>query len=193
MVGEHGRSSTQTDSRLVWGHVKIESPAFTEEDVQAFMDVYADRERHLLADRLQAASDRIAALGPRITRQVSDDTEWTAHELLAHIAVLSKYYGVLVHRVASGKLPELNLLEAANLRDAAGREMSQRDPAEIVQMTLADHARTVNELRTAEAASLRRSARVDDGTSMTAEEIARLPLISHLETHIDELEKMLDR
>lgn len=157
------------------------------------MDVYADRERHLLADRLQAASDRIAALGPRVTREVSDDTEWTAHELLAHIAVLSKYYGVLVHRVASGKLPELNLLEAANLRDAAGREMSQRDPAEIVQMTLADHARTVNELRTADAASLRRPVRVDDATSMTAEEIARLPLISHLEAHIDELEKMLDR
>ena len=157
------------------------------------MDVYADRERHLLADRLQRVSDRLAAIGPLVTRQVSEGSDWTAHELLAHLAVLSKFYGVMVHRVATGKLPDLNLLEAVNLRDAAGQEMSQRDPAELLQMTLADHARTINELRTADTAALRRSARVDHDTSMTAEEIARLPLISHLEMHIDQLEKMLGR
>lgn len=163
------------------------------DDVHSFMDTYADRERHLLADRLQAASDRLAALGPRVTKQVSDDSEWTAHELLAHLAVLSKFYGVMVHRVASGKLPDLNLLEAVNLRDAAGREMSQRDPTELLQIALADHARTISTLRTADTASLRRSAQIDDETSLTAEEIARGPLISHLEMHIDQLEKMLSR
>ena len=173
--------------------MKIESPAFTMDDVRSFMDTYSDRERHLLADRLQTASDRLAALGPRVTRQVSDDSEWTAHELLAHLAVLSKFYGVMVHRVASGKLPDLNLLEAVNLRDAAGHEMSERDPAELVQITLADHARTINTLRTADTASLRRSAQIDEKTSLTAEEIARGPLVNHLEMHIDQLEKMLNR
>ena len=173
--------------------MKIESPAFTVDDVRTFMDVYADRERNLLADRLQHVSDRLAAIGPLVTKQVSDDSDWTAHELLAHLAVLSKFYGVMVHRVATGKLPDLNLLEAVNLRDAAGQEMSQRDPAELLQMTIADHARTINELRTADTAALRRSARVDQDTSMTAEEIARLPLISHLEMHIEQLEKMLGR
>lgn len=173
--------------------MKIESPAFTMDDVHAFMDTYSDRERHLLADRLQAASERLAALAPRVTKQVSDNSEWTPHELLAHLAVLSKFYGVMVHRVASGKLPDLNLLEAVNMRDAAGQEMSQRDPTELLQITLADHARTINTLRTAETAALRRSARVDDETSMTAEEIARGPLISHLEMHVDQLEKMLGR
>lgn len=173
--------------------MKIESPAFTMDDVRAFMDTYADRERQLLADRLQVASDRLAALGPRIAKEVSDDGQWTAHELLAHLAVLSKFYGVMVHRVAAGKMPDLNLLEAVTMRDAAGQEMSQRDPAELLQMTLADHARTINTLRTAEVASLRRSGRVDDDTTLTAEEIARGPLISHLEMHIDELEKMLGR
>ena len=173
--------------------MKLESASFTMDDVHSFMDVYADRERQILADRLQLASDRLAALAHRITKSVSDDSEWTAHELLAHLAVLSKFYGVMVHRVASGKMPDLDLLQAVNMRDAAGREMSQRDPAELLQMTVADHARTINTLRTADVASLRRSARVDDGTSVTAEEIARGPLISHLEIHIDQLEKMLGR
>jgi Mycothiol maleylpyruvate isomerase N-terminal domain len=173
--------------------MKIESPAFTMDDVKGFIDTYADRERHLLGDRLQLASDRLAALGPHVAKQVTDDSDWTAHELLAHLAVLSKFYGVMVHRVAGGKLLDMDLLQAVNMRDAAGREMSERDPGEILRMTLADHERTIKALRTADPAALRRSARVSDDLTMTAEEIARLPLISHLEMHIDELEKLLGR
>ena len=173
--------------------MKIESPVFTMDDVKGFIDTYADRERNLLADRLQLASDRLAALGPRVAKQVTGDSDWTAHELLAHLAVLSKFYGVMVHRVAGGKLLDMDLLQAVNMRDAAGREMSERDPDEILRMTLADHERTIKALRTAHPESLRRSARVSDDLTMTAEEIARLPLISHLEMHIDELEKLLGR
>jgi len=33
--------------------MKIESPAFNLDDVKAFMDTYLDRERNILADRLQ--------------------------------------------------------------------------------------------------------------------------------------------
>lgn len=99
----------------------------------------------------------------------------------------------MVHRVAGGKLLNMDLLQAVNMRDAAGREMSERDPDEILRMTLADHERTIKALRTADPESLRRSARVSDDLTMTAEEIARLPLISHLEMHIDELEKLLGR
>ena len=78
-----------------------------------------------------------------------------------------------------------------NLRDAAGHQMSQLEPAELLRMTLADHERTINTLRTAEPASLRRTAHVDDSTTMSAEEVARLPLITHLEMHIEQLEKLL--
>lgn len=173
--------------------MKIESPSFTMNDVKGFIDTYADRERNLLADRLQVASDRLAAIGPRVVKQVNDEADWTAHELLAHLAVLSKFYGVMVHRVAGGKLPDMNLLQAVNMRDAAGREMSQLDPDEILRMTLADHERTIKALRTVDPAALRRSTRLDDEVTLTAEEIARLPLINHLEMHIDELEKMLGR
>jgi len=160
--------------------VKIESPAFTMDDVKAFMSTYRDRERHLLADRLQRISDRLAEIGPQVSSRQSDEAEWNAHEVLAHLAVVSKFYGVLVHRIASGKLTDMNLLEAVNLRDAAGKQMSELDPAELLRMTLADHQRTINTLHTVDPASLQNSARVDDGTTMTAEEVARLPLITHM-------------
>ena len=171
--------------------MKIESPTFTAEDVKAFMNTYLERERNVLADRLLRVSERLAVLGPQVKAESSDDAEWNAHETLAHLAVVSKFYGVLVHRIASGKLSEMNLLEAVNLRDPTGRQMSQLDPSELVRMTLADQERTINTLRTLDPASLRRSARVDGDMTMTAEEVARLPLITHLEMHLEQLEKML--
>jgi hypothetical protein len=174
--------------------MKIESPAFVMDDVKAFMNTYLDRDRHVLADRLQRVSDRLRELGPRVKAQDGgDDGEWNAHEILAHLAVVSKFYGVLVHRISSGKLPDFNLLEAVNLRDSAGHQMSKLPPEELTRMALADHDLTIKTLRTADPASLRTATRVDDGSTMTAEEVARLPLITHLEMHIEQLEKMLGR
>src|SRR5881296_1093824 len=148
--------------------MKIESPAFTLDDVKTFMDTYLDRERNLLADRLQHAS-----------------------ELLAHLAVLSKFYGVLVHRISTDQLPNMNLLEAVHLRDTVGHQMSQLEPADLVRMTLVDHERTIKTLRTSDPQALRKTAELGDGITMTAEEVARLPLVSHLELHIEQLEKLL--
>ena len=173
--------------------MKIESPAFTVDDLKSFMSTYLDRERHILADRLQHASDRIAALAPRIKAEQGGESDWNAHELLAHIAVLSKFYGVLVHRISSGQLPNMDLLEAVHLRDTVGHQMSQLEPADLLRMTVADHARTIKTLRDADPESLRRSADMGEGITMTAEEIARLPLVSHLELHIEQLEKLLER
>jgi len=155
------------------------------------MSTYLDRERNILADRLQHASDRLATLAPRIRAEAGGERDWNAHELLAHLAVLSKFYGVLVHRVSTGQLPNMDLLEAVHLRDTVGHQMSQLEPGDLVRMTLADHERTIKTLREAEPESLRRSADLGEGITMTAEEIARLPLISHLELHLDQLEKLL--
>jgi hypothetical protein len=173
--------------------MKIESPTFTLEDVKGFMDTYLDRERNILADRLEHASKELAALGPRIKTQRSDQEGWTAHELLAHIAVLSKFYGVLVHRIATGQLPNMDLLEAVHLRDSVGHQMALLEPPDLLRMAVADHDRTINTLRTAAPQDLRRSGDLGEGITMTAEDIARLPLVSHLELHIEQLEKLLDR
>lgn len=174
--------------------MKIESPAFTMDDIRVFMASYRDRERNLLADRLQRVSDRVAVLGPQVADAVNDDDpDWNAREILAHIAVVSKFYGILVHRIASGKIGDMNLLEAVNMRDAAGRQTAELDPEELVSQTLADHQRTLKTLRESDVASLESAARMDDGTSMSAEEVARLPLITHLEMHVEQLERLLEK
>jgi hypothetical protein len=171
--------------------MKIESTAFTRADVERFLDSMLDHDRQLLADRLEKASARLAALGPRI-KVGRGETEWSEHEVLAHIAVLSKFYGVLVHKISSGKMSEVNLQENVNLRDVVGEQMVQMEPAELLRMALADQARTLLLLRTVEPSSLRRQAKLEDGTMMSAEEVARLPLVNHLEMHVDQLERALD-
>jgi len=155
------------------------------------MHTYRERERDLLADRLQRISARLADLGPRVAPQAGDGDAWNAHELLAHIALVSKFYGVLVHRIATGKTTDFNLLEQVNLRDVVGQQMAKTDPAELLQQALSDHQRTIDTLRATDTDTLQRAATIDDGSTMTAEEVARMPLISHLEMHIAELEKLL--
>jgi hypothetical protein len=152
-----------------------------------------NHDRQVLADRLERASRRLAEIGPRVRAGRGDGREWTEHEVLAHIATLSKYYGVLIHKVASGQMTEVNLLDAAQLRDAAIDHMAQQPPADVLRTALADHGRTIKTLRTTTAGSLRRNVPVGGEATMTAEELARLPLISHLEMHINQLEKMLGR
>jgi len=168
--------------------MKIESTTYTRADVERFLDEMIDHDRHALADRLEKASARLAELGLQI-QAGHGETEWSQHEVLGHIAVLSKFYGVLVHKISSGQMTEFNLLENVNLRDVVGEQMAQIEPAELLHMALADQARTLKLLRTVEPSSLRRQAKQENGELITAEEIARLPLISHLEMHIEQLER----
>lgn len=171
--------------------MRIESPSFTQADIEGFLDEQIEHERVHLVERLEAASDRLAALAPRVPPKRSDGGTWTAHETLAHIAVLSKFYGVLVHRVAGGQMTELDLIGNVNLRDVAGDQMAAMSPDDLLQAIRADHARTIKLLRIIEPSALRRSATLTTGESMTAEFIARYPLVNHLEQHVAQLEKEL--
>lgn len=171
--------------------MKIESPSFTRSDLESFFDEQLERERTLLVDRLERASHRLAALVPRIPRDRSDGGDWTAHETLAHIAVLSKFYGVMVHRVASGQVNEFDLLGNVNLRDVAGDQMAAMSRDELMQAIASDHARTAKLLRSIELSALRRSVPLTTGGTVTPEWIARYPLINHLEQHVEQLERML--
>ena len=172
--------------------MKIESTAFTRADVEQFMDEMLDHDRLELAGRLEKTSARLAELGPRVAAG-SGDGEWSPHELLAHIAVVSKFYGVLVHKISSGQMTELDLLENVNLRDVVGEEMAQIEPSELLRMALADQVRTLKLLRAVEPAALRRQAKQENGELMSAIDVARLPLINHLEMHVDQLERAVSR
>src|SRR6202165_389343 len=154
--------------------MKIESTSFTRVEVEQFLDEMLDHDRQDLAGRLEHASARLAALGPRVRAGGGGD-EWSQHELLAHIAVLSKFYGVLVHKISSGQMTEVDLLENVNLRDVFGERMAQLQPAELLGMALADQARTLKLLRSVEPSSLRRKAKLETGEMIGADEIARLP------------------
>jgi hypothetical protein len=174
--------------------VRIESPAFTERDMRAFLVEAVDYERRRLADRLEAASARLGQLAPTLTlsRRESEDSEgWSAQEILAHIAVLSKFYGVLTSRVGSGKVSQIELLEAVQSRDPAGEQLSSLPPDQLVAMAQRDHQRTIAYLREADAEAMQRRAVLYEGFSMSAAEIAQLPLCAHLEIHLDQLERTL--
>ena len=170
--------------------MKNDSTTFTETDLRRFLDEMIDHDRLSLADRLQRASERLAEYGELVTPGHGSD-EWTAHEVLAHIVVLSKFYGVVFHKVSSGKMTDLDLLNNVGLRDAMDEQMAQIEPKELIRMALEDHARTIEGLRAADAAAMRRVVKVDGGETMTAEEVARLTLVSHLELHLDQLARAL--
>ena len=174
--------------------VRIESPAFTEREMRALLEEAVDYERRRLADRLEADSTRLGNLAPSLTlSQIGRENtqDWTAHEILAHIAVLSKFYGTVVYRVGSGKLSQIELLEAVQSRDPAGEQLRSLPPDELLAMVQRDHQRTIAYLRGADAAAMQRRAVLYEGFSMTAAEIAQLPLCAHLEIHLDQLERTL--
>lgn len=174
--------------------MRIESPAFTERDIRGFLDEQFDHERHRLADRLQADSARLGELAAALTlpQRAREETKgWTAHEILAHIVVLSKFYGVLTSRVGSSKVSQMELLEAVQGRDSAGEQLSSLPPDQLLAMAQRDHQRTIDYLRGADAAAMQRRAVLFEGFSMSAAEIVQLPLCSHLEIHLDQLERTL--
>jgi hypothetical protein len=179
--------------------VRIESPNFTEREILGSLDEFREQERRRLADRLEADSTRLAELvqslsltSPSAAGSGSDD-EWSAQEVLAHIAVLSKFYGVLTYQVGSGKISELDLLPQVRDRDVAGEQMSLLPPEQLLAFAQRDHQRTIGYLRSADAAAMQRRVIFSDGLSMSAGEIAQLPLCAHLEMHLDQLERTLRR
>jgi len=177
--------------------VRIESPSFTEREIRSFLDEFEDHERRRLADRLEADSTRLAELVQRLSVSSSSGGrsewghEWNAHEVLAHIAVLSKFYGVLTYQVGSGKISELDLLPQVKDRDVAGEQLSALPPDQLLGFAQRDHQRTIAYLRSADAEAMRRRAVLYEGFSMSAQEIASMPLCAHLEIHLDQLERTL--
>jgi hypothetical protein len=173
--------------------MKLDSPAFTAADLQHYGDELIDHERQVLADRLERASARLAELGQRVGEEErSDSADWNAIEVLAHIAVLSKFYGMLTYKIGSGQITELDLLGNVNLRDVLGEQLARESPAALVEMAVSDHRRTVEYLRSADAAAMRRECVIDGGRSvLRADDMAREALIGHLEMHVDQLERAL--
>lgn len=172
--------------------MKIESTGFTAADLAHYSDELADHERLVLAGRLEKASERLLELAPRIEGSTGEAEGWNAREVLAHISVLSKFYGMLTYKIGSGQMTELDLLGGVQLRDVLGEQLSKEDPTILVERAVADHRRTIEYLRSADAASMRRECVLDGGrTVMRAGDVAREALIGHLEMHVEQLAEAL--
>ena len=79
-----------------------------------------------------------------------------------------------------------------HLRDVLGEQLAALSSPELALMALAEQRRTGTYLRSASAHDLRRRCEMKGiGESVDAAEVARLPLCSHLELHLDQLERAL--
>jgi len=171
--------------------MQTESAAFTAADLPRFFSEIQVFDTRNTAERLTRANARVHDLAGRIPDVApTDSPEWNAKEVLAHIAVLSRAYGVFGYMVAKGKLPELPLEAVITQRDVVGAEMAAKPVAEIVDEIDRQNQRTLKFLAEATTEELRRTVKVEYG-EVTAEYLIRLPLVSHFEQHLDQLEAAL--
>lgn len=167
-----------------------ESASFTAADVPRFLDEIAEYEVRTWIRRLQAVDARLRELAPRIADETSEAADWNPKEVLAHIAVLSQAYGVFAYMIASGKLTELALKDVITQRDDFGAAVAAKPVAEIIEDIEKHHRRTAAFLEKATLAQLRAECRIEDGL-VTPESLIRLPLLAHLEQHVEQLEEAL--
>jgi hypothetical protein len=171
--------------------MQTESASFTAADLPHFMEEILVWDVRATADRLRHANARVHQLAERIPDGApTDAAEWNAKEVLAHIAVLSRAYGVFAYMVAKGRLTELPLEGVIMQRDVVGAEMAAMPVAEIVAELDRQNQRTLEFLAAATPEELRRTLKVEHG-EVTADYLIRLPLVSHFEQHLDQLEAAL--
>jgi hypothetical protein len=166
------------------------SSTFTAADIPRFFDQIFDWEMHHTADRLRRASERVQELAARVPETSRSDAEWNAKEVLAHIAVLSRAYGIFSYMIATGRLTELLMAEVISQRDVEGDRLMALPASEIAAEAARQHQRTLGFLETATSEQLRNECKVEQG-SMTAEYVLRLPLVAHLEEHVEQLQRAL--
>ena len=167
--------------------MEIESPSFTSADLEGFLRETVDHERTRLADRLERISARLAeavalmppGAGPR-------PHGWDANDVLAHMVMVSKFYGVLVKRVGSGDVTEIDLMSFLQARDPAVQPLTSLPASELVERARREQRRTIEYLRGTDAVAMLRQVKLFDGTSMTTLQLAQLPLCAHLEIHIEQ-------
>jgi hypothetical protein len=170
--------------------MKQESLAFTAADVPRFFDEILLYEMQKVAARLRAAGERLDRLVAAIPDARGEGVEWSAKEVLAHIAVLSRAYGVFAYMVATGRLTELEIANVISQRDVVGEEMAGQPVADIVAEIHRQHDRTLAFLDRATTDQLKAHLRTENGT-ITVEYLLRFPLLAHLELHLDQLEGVL--
>ena len=177
--------------------MKIESTAFTEEDLKAFFQESVAFERTrarddlALADRLEAASARLTELvgemPPGKPGDAASGDEWTSKDVLIHIGLISALYAWITEAIATQAQAEIDLMSFVNLRDVAGAQRLELSVAELLTIAQTELDRAAGFLRSTTPSALQRRARVGP-FDLSAEEVARLGLCAHVESHVQQFE-----
>lgn len=158
--------------------------------MRGFLEEVTDHERRRLIERLKSGSARLDTIVKTGFDQHADgEREWNAHDVLAHIVVLSKFYGMLTYQVGSGKVSHVELLDHVKARDLAGEQLMSLSDTQLLQMAHNEHQRTINFIESAPPAAMQQRATLYEGFSMSALELALLGLCNHLEIHLDQMER----
>ena len=176
--------------------MKIESTGFTEEDLKAFLQETVAFERTrakddlTLADRLEAASARLTMLVgemPSGEDGAGSGDEWTSKDVLIHIGILSGLYGWITEEIATQAQAKIDLMSFFSLRDVAGAQRLELPVAELLTIAQAELGQAAGFLRSTSPSALQRRARVGP-FDLSAEEVARLGLCAHVESHVQQFE-----
>ncbi len=171
--------------------MKTESAAFTAADLPHFFAEMLVWDVKATAQRLRVAGARLRQMAAQIPDDAPPSSDgWNAKEVLAHVAVFSRAYGVFGYMVAKGRLTEMKLEDVITQRDELGAELAARPLAEILAEIDKQHQQTLKFLAGATPEELLRTVKVELG-EVTAEYLVRLPLVAHLEQHVDQIERAL--
>src|SRR3979409_2724411 len=101
--------------------MQTESAAFTAAALPHFFEEILVWDVKRTAERLRNAGARLHQLATRIADDSAPSSDgWNAKEVLAHIAVLSRAYGVFGYMVATGRLTALPPGDGINKRSGRG-------------------------------------------------------------------------
>lgn len=166
--------------------MKLESIEFTDETIDGFIGDYFESERKLLIDRLRRVLDETDELAPSIKPSDSPDNSWNAVETLAHMATTAQFFGWLASHVASKKEMEGSLTEMLKLRDVVSNDAAQMPVEELVNELRKNLEQTISFLETVGYDDLRTPFQYV-GRTMTGEDLIRVPLCAHLESHVAQI------
>lgn len=172
--------------------MKVESPQFTEQDVRGFVTDYFEHERALLIGRLEDVVEQTDKLAARIVETAAPESDsWRPAETLAHMVTSAGYFGWLIYQVASKKGDVGDVLGMLKMRDVVSNDAAQSPPETLAKQLRESIERTIGFVRSVPYEDLRTTFDYV-GMPMSAEDVIRIPLCSHLESHIEQIRSALD-
>lgn len=173
--------------------MKVESPSFTQKDVAGFLTDYYENERRLLISRIQKIIEDTEALLPSITDQgKTNGDSWNALETLAHMATTSQFFGWLASEVSKKGDETGDPLEMIKMRDIVGNQAVELPIGELAKQLRENLERTIKFIGKVGYEDLRKTFNFV-GHRLSGEDVIRIPLCGHLESHIEQIREALAR